>query len=80
MESHEDSSAQQQQKQQNPSKTNEFDYGVENEYDDNNDRDGKPGTGNIILEKIRTSSSDEYAKYFDTGKALYCEFKVSLIF
>lgn len=80
MESHEDSSAQQQQQQQNPSKTNEFDYGVENEYDDNNDRDGKPGTGNITLEKIRTSSSDEYAKYFDTGKALYCEFKVSLIF
>lgn len=79
LENQEDSSVQQQQQKPLRTRTNEFDYDLDNDFGDDNDRDRKPGSGNSVLEKIRTSSSDEYAKYFDSGKALYCEFKVSVI-
>lgn len=74
LENQEDSSVQQQQQNTSRTRKNEFDYDLDNDYNDENNKDTKPGdTGNSVLEKIRTSSSDEYAKYFDTGKALYCE-------
>lgn len=35
---------------------------------------------NSILEKIRTSSSDEYARYFDSGKNMNCKLLIYLLY